>query len=51
MNESLVYTVVAFAVFGIGWAIAYARGYRAGHDEGFTQAVLDTKRARQRRRD
>jgi hypothetical protein len=43
MNASLVYTVVAFAVFIIGWVIAYARGYRAGHDDGYTEAVLKTR--------
>lgn len=44
---SLVYTVVALAVFGIGWVVAYARGYSAGHDDGYTEAA--TKAARRMR--
>ncbi len=36
----VVYTVVAVAVFTIGWLIAYARGYSAGHDDGFVEASM-----------
>jgi hypothetical protein len=41
---SLVYTVVALTVFGVGWLIAYARGYSAGHDDGYTEATLSYNR-------
>lgn len=51
IDFDLVYTVVAITAFVIGWTIAYARGYRAGHDDGFTKAVLDTRKARERRQD
>ena len=40
----VVYMVVAIAVFTIGWLIAYARGYSAGHDDGFTEAALLVKK-------
>ncbi len=40
----LVYTVVTIAVFGVAVTIAYARGYSAGHDDGFTEAVLERRR-------
>ena len=41
MNFDLVSTVVAIVVFGVAVVVAYARGYRAGHDDGLTEAVLD----------
>ncbi len=36
-----VYLAVLATVFGVAVTIAYARGYRAGHDDGFTEAVLN----------
>jgi hypothetical protein len=45
---SLVYTVVTLAVFIIGWGVAYARGYSAGHDDGYANAVDDIQKARRR---
>ena len=33
--------VVTVTVFGVAVVVAYARGYRAGHDDGLTEAVLD----------
>ena len=38
MTWDVVYTVVALTVFVVGWGIAYARGYSAGHDDGFSEA-------------
>ncbi len=36
----IVFTVVAIAVFTVGWLIAYARGYSAGHDDGYVAASM-----------
>ena len=49
MNFTLVYTVVSIVVVGIGWIIAYARGYSAGHDDGYTKAELDRQKWARRR--
>lgn len=41
MTWDVAYTVIALAVFTVGWVIAYARGYSAGHDAGYVEAVGD----------
>ncbi len=41
-------TVIAIVVFGVAVVVAYARGYRAGHDDGFTEAVMKIQRYTER---
>ncbi len=48
LNLDSAYTVIALIVVTVIVLVAYGKGYSAGHDAGYVEAVNDINAARQR---